>query len=394
MKVVGRLAVVVASVLVVGLPASASGASPGPSGAAPGSSPKALPFVAAELQGSWVGDPRTVEGLALDPAYSSFSLSDYTFRLEAIADVGSSASLVSSATTPAPGQLRLQSAVSGTGCAQGDDGLYDWSLSQGGTRLTIEPVSDPCAPRAEVLTGAWTRASCEIDYVSCMGVLPAGTYTSGFFDPRSPGGDAWSARSGALTYDVPEGWANLADWPMAYILGPQAAYEQQRRDSESRVDQVVLWARPAAMQSDSPCTPVADPSVDRSVDGLLAWLTAHPGLVVSDPEPITIDGNKGQMVDLDLAPTWTGTCADWGDIGPFIPLFADAAGFDEAGAWQNESYFWGPGGTGDASDPIRVILLDLGGQTFAISVDSATPDGQAALVDQAMPVIEGFTFPE
>jgi hypothetical protein len=224
-----------------------------------------------------------------------------------------------------------------------------------------------------------------------MGALEAGRYTSGWFDPRSPGGDAWRARAGALAYEVPDGWASMADWPMAYMLTPAADYEKLRGDPATPADMVGLWARPAALLVS--CTPVADTAVGTSVDELVAWLSNHPGLVVSEPVPVTIDGQPGQLLDIDMAPGWAGTCDDPGIRGPFVSLLADAAGFDASGAWHDTSWTWGLGGTGELSDPVRVILLDLAGQALAITVDSTTAAGRDALVERAMPVVERFSFP-
>ncbi len=63
----------------------------------------------------------------------------------------------------------------------------------------------------------------------------------------------------------------------------------------------------------------------------------------------------------------------------------------DAGGWD-----FGSGGICPdcTSDPQRIILLDLDGQPLVILVDSEKPEDQAAFVEQAMPIVESFRFPE
>ena len=56
------------------------------------------------------------------------------------------------------------------GCQIGDEGIYAVRLGDGGATLTLGLISDPCAPRAVFLPGAWARcaggSSCVVDVPS------------------------------------------------------------------------------------------------------------------------------------------------------------------------------------------------------------------------------------
>jgi hypothetical protein len=74
------------------------------------------------------------------------------------------------------------------------------------------------------------------------------------------------------------------------------------------------------------CTVQADPAVGHTLDDLVAFLVHHPGLVGSDPQPVTTGGLPGQMLDADVAPTWTGRWPDRNGA-PGVPLFGDLYGW-------------------------------------------------------------------
>ena len=377
----------------------ALGASPSPP--VPGASPSpVLKVIPTEFQdGYWLGSYHEVPGL--DNAAGdriALDVSPYTLSIQA--DTGRP-NLLSLAQVATDGRLQLRTVIEGTGCEPGDTGLYRWSLSDGPrsplTQLTIDPGTDDCAVRAATIPGTFVTSGCDIPNTWCLNELPAGTYASAFFEPRGPGGDAYKVRLGALTYTVPEGWAHAGDSPQGgYELMPEAAFKQKIGDPGSWPDAIRLWSRPTALSTDSMCSPKADPAVGRSVDALVAWIGSHPGLVVRDQQPVTIGGYSGQMLDLDVAPTWTATCPDWeADAGPFVPLFTEGGWLKADGTGGDNAYWWGPGGfPGLTSDPERLILLDLDGDTLAITIDSNVPDGQEALVETAMPIVETFEFPK
>ena len=127
------------------------------------------------------------------------------------------------------------------------------------------------------------------------------------------------------------------------------------------------------MSQDRPCSDEVEPGVGRTVDDLVAWLPSVPGLITTTPEPITIGGHAGQMIDIGLDPAGTATVCE-GSIEPIVA-------------------FLNPGIAVGESQRTRLILLDLGdGDVVAIGVwtrDQATFD---AFLPEAMQVIESFRF--
>jgi hypothetical protein len=72
------------------------------------------------------------------------------------------------------------------------------------------------------------------------------------------------------------------------------------------------------------CRDSADRSVGRSVDDLVSWLEAAPGLVVSEPMPVDVGGLEGFRLDLELDPAWKRTCFFTEHL-PAVPLIVHKA---------------------------------------------------------------------
>ena len=379
--------------LMIGATGVVSAASP-PPGASPRPAVIAVPF--ADGYHDWMGSYHEVPGLD-NAADWRIALKIGPYAL-ALLDENDGFKLESAADMTSDGQLRLLTSTDGTECAKGDVGLYSWTLSETlRTHLSIEAGTDDCAVRAATIPGEYVTSACRIDGQWCLNELPPGAYSSALFEPRGPGGDAYKVRLGALEYRVPAGWAHADDSSGSYTLVPDAAFEAQIDDPGSWQDGIRLWSRPTALSAESMCAPKADASVGRSVDELVAWIESHPGLAVNDQQPTTIGGHDGVMLDLDIAPGWTATCTEWpDDPGPFVPLFTEGGWLKADGSGGDNAYWWGPGGfPGQMNDPERLILLDLGqGDTVAISIDSHQPADQDALVEQAMPIVETFSFPQ
>jgi hypothetical protein len=386
-----RFAAVAALSLVVGIGiAPLWGGHTNPASPSPSPSPSPSTAVPAELQYRWLGSLQAIPEIpARDQAFASLAFDGRSLTL----DAGGSANLVSVASSPSHGLLDLSVSLANfgnvgvLGCFNGQVGRYAYSLSQGGAKLTLAAIDDGCTPRNHALLGDWLRAACQADDLSwCLGVLPAGTYASTFFDSRMPAGRVgWKPRFGALTYTVPEGWANSEDGAENIQLMKQAAYQKVGSDSNFwSNDTINLFISPAAGVHNADCSNEEQPGVPRTVDAIVNWITHHPGIVASAPEPITINGRTGKMLDIDLKPTWTRTCP--GLQGPTVALLAEADGGPGGQPF-------GPGGTGAATDPMRLIFLDIGNGDIAfVFVDSGDPSGIDALVAEAMPIIESFKF--
>ena len=130
----------------------------------------------------------------------------------------------------------------------------------------------------------------------CLGSLAPGRYTTEIFSP-------------SITYTVPEGWTNGEDLLGNFLLQPEG---DQRFLGIYRNITVPL-----------PCQEEPDPEVGVMVDQLSDWYTSHPGLVTTRPEPITIGGLTGVMIDVSLDPSWTKGCA-WSGGQPSVGIIIGA----------------------------------------------------------------------
>ena len=215
---------------------------------------------------------------------------------------------------------------------------------------------------------------CTIADDNCLGLIEAGTYKSQFISPRLDPGATWSPVVGGLTYTVPDGWANASDWPESFELVP--ATELSPIDDADRTRTIGVFTQPTAMTQDPPCSDQDEPGVGRTADELAGWLGTVPGLATTEPTPITIDGRSGQVLDISLDPSWTGTCGEGDpDTTPIVT-------------------YLNPGGVGIRGDErARLILLDLGdGDVVAIAVWTRDQAAFDAFVPEAMRVIESFQF--
>ena len=224
-------------------------------------------------------------------------------------------------TITADGDLRLTGGDDGV-CANGDEGTYPWSLSPGGTILTIEAGTDDCAARAQVVPGTYERAACKNTENYCLGELEAGQYSSHYFEPRPLG--EWEARHGAMTYTVPSGWASYSDWPNMYGLTPLSDYQafdpeqDDCYDCAGTRDTITILLQPGAATED--CLETTVPGVGFGRQDLVDWLTTHPGLSATGVEDWTVGGLPATSLVIEAVENWTGTCDE---ENPFlaVPVF-------------------------------------------------------------------------
>jgi hypothetical protein len=323
----------------------------------------------AALQHPFIGEPKPIVGLGADTtaAVLKFDRSTFTFW------TGSEETLISVASLTSSGQLRLETVVRSGGCEPGDEGLYDYSLSPGGSHLTIAGTDD-CAAREAAVAGEFLTSACRNPDNFCLGNLEPGTYSSQYFEPR-PKGD-WAPRYGALTYTVPEGWAATGDFGEGYGLSPQAAYAASDPTADGCAvcpDGIGIWAAPKAMAHD--CSEKAAPGVGTSAADLANWVVHNPDFQVSQQPSVSIDGRPALVLDVAMAESATAVCGDSGEAG--VPVFFNG---------------WALGVP--AGDRQRFMLVDLtGGDTILINIDTTDPATFDAFVAQAMPIVETFHFP-
>lgn len=370
----------------VGGPSGQPFGSPQPSlGGPPSGNPDTT--IPVGLRSRWFGGIRPVPGIEPGAGASLVFKSD-TFGVSQAnhQDVVLNAS---TASVGGDGRLRLETTASRPDCNLGDVGTYPWTLSPGGQTLTIGAGVDTCAARHAALPGIWWSVDCKAGDI-CLGNLDAGTYGSEYIDPllAADAYGSWAPRYGALSFTVPNGWANSADWPSTFRLTPTPDYALETKDGPANgvYHEVMVFTQPAAAVQDGSCKNKPEPGVSRTVDGLVAWLEKLPSIATTAATPITIDGHAGRMLDVTIDPGWKTTCL--GETKPLaqylIPAGVRADGYGVA-IFPGERQ--------------RLILLDLGkSDVLGILIDdrkdSAASDVSRfdALVAAAMPVIQSFTF--
>lgn len=333
------------------------------------------------LRSDWIGPKRTITGLLPTDRYR-FDLGATTlgFPYDNKVDAPQLASIASA---PAPGQLRFVTTDATAGCKPGDVGRYSWNLSAGGVRLTIIAGTDTCAARAAALPGEWLRVACRNVLDGCLGDLEAGTFASQYFTPQLTSDAAWRPTWGAVTYTVPAGWSNSADWPNSFSLTPSVDYAKEGSSGAANgpFHEVDLYRRPAANAQDPGCSTNIVASVPTTVDGLIGYLTGLKSLVSTAPLAMTVAGHPAKWIDIKVAPGWTKTCPDSGGTPTAVFLAHAAKGLSDYGI--------GLAGT----EQERMIFVDLGaGNVVLITIDSTDPARFDELIAQATPIIATFAF--
>jgi len=357
------------------------GGSPTPVVATPSPAPTASPAaIPSALQYRWIGASRSIPLLGTSTR-TALNFTATTFNLTGT-EYGYGGELVSSAGLLGTDRLQFTSTVAASGCQTGDVGTYPWSLTAGGTVLTVQAGIDACTTRAAVMPGTWYRMACKATTDGCFGNLEAGTYPTQYITPRLASGATWQPDLGAITYTVPAGWANDSDWPDSFSLTPLSDYALEGPQGPgSTYHGVFLLSEPRAISQDAACDSIVDGHVAPTVSGLVGYLHGLKSISATAPAPITVDGLAGQWVDVTVAPTWKQTCP--GSSAASATLFVSA----------NASI--GNGDVVGASGPehLRLILLDLGGgHVLLIAIDSTDAASFPGLVQAALPIIQTFRF--
>ena len=135
----------------------------------------------------------------------------------------------------------------------------------------------------------------------CGGSLDVGLHRSTLFDP-------------AVEFEITSpGWS--WDYYGDSRSGNFRLIADESHELPYAADGIYFWFDPAIASSN--CEEVEEPLVGRSVDELVEWLAAAPGLVMSEPVHVTVGGLDGVRLDLRLDPTWKETCAYSESSPPF-----------------------------------------------------------------------------
>ena len=190
----------------------------------------------------------------------------------------------------------------------------------------------------------------------CRGELPVTvTYESRAFEP-------------ALTYAIPSGWVNNIDLPRAYGLAADGGY-------------IGLTTGPFVDFADPDCEGrgQAPAGVGTTVAEVVAALSGDPRLLAAPAQAVTIGDRTGQILDMQIAPSWTGTCA-WSDGMPGVHI---------TGITDDLS---GPGFRLAGTERARFIFLDVGESVVSINIGVTNGTDFEAFAAEVMPIIESMRF--
>jgi len=364
---IAAVVVIASAIALVRQPSADPGGAQTPSPSVPGSAGDVPP----ELRFIWLGDLREVEGLPTDRSILGFQARSAHYIEE----------LVSTASSRAAGEieLSLDAANIDARCEAGDAGTYRYTLSPGGTKLTLTKVSDACAARADAISGDWLRSKCSNPNNFCLGPLEAGDYASFFLAPRIADNADWAPDFGAIRYTVPTGWAATADFPRDYFLEPAGWYAENGGDIASETRGIYVGSHVAALEPGPSCEPALADGVARSADAIAAWLARHPALAATKPTAITVGGVPGVYVDGAAAEDAVEICR--AAPTPVALLFGEAGVETGGRAWGAQ-----------AGHRARWILLDLDpGRPILVTIEGRD-DVFDALLAEAMPIVQSFRF--
>ncbi|HEU4918916.1 MAG TPA: hypothetical protein VFT20_04205 [Candidatus Limnocylindrales bacterium] len=281
--------------------------------------------------------------------------------------------LTSDASAPTADSIMLVARPGVDDCAGGDEGTYTWSASPGGAKVTFTLVKDDCAARAAVIPGEWLRSDCPDSGNFCLGDLEPGRYSSHYIDPFVAPGVDWRPRFGAISYEVPGGWANNGDWPTEYTLVPV--------DADAPWTGIYVVTDIVIVSEEDHCSETPDSNVGRTADAMVAWLADAPGIVSTEPEGVEIGGLSGYALDLSMDPSWTETCP-FSNGQPTRGLFTDSQ--PGAGLQWNVS----------GETRMRLYVLDLGdGRSMVVNIEAPDQAAYESMIDEATAIVESMAFP-
>jgi hypothetical protein len=346
-----------------------------------GSEAAQLFAIPADLQGTFLGSGE------VGGAGQLVITSDHVTYFDLVAGVEDTTSI---ANLVGPGRIRLTTAAGSRSCDEGDHGDYRYSTGIRG-RLTFRAtdVADECGSRAFNIAGEWLRVACKPVSQACLGRLPAGSYATTNFEPRRTG--LYAPRFGAMTYEVPDGWANYADDDSLFGLTPEDDWNGFQPDDGAHGgdcyncpgtrDLIHVLSDPHAARQD--CSPEYEPGVGTTAADLRQWLQHHPGLDMRDVRSVTVGGRPAVSMVITARSDWTiDTCRSGIKPANFVavPVF-----------FREERWHW-------LLPPITsygVVLIDIGGgHTVAVMIDTAKEADVDRFMATAMPIIETFDFPE
>jgi hypothetical protein len=200
----------------------------------------------------------------------------------------------------------------------------------------------------------------------CLGVLPGGTYTTRIFVVP-------------LTYTVEDGWANWEDTPGNFLLVPPGQTLEGVNAATS--DFIGIYRDVVAPAQD--CEGRPEPGVGTTAQALADHVASLPGLSPTTPQPVTVGGLEGFVVDARVAPDGPAVPCWYSNGVPVVDLILGDG---------RTSFLEHNVATGAAT---RLYYLDDPGGNVVIELASV-PDGMGwdAFLAAATPVVESLRFGE
>ncbi len=187
--------------------------------------------------------------------------------------------------------------------------------------------------------------------------LDPGTYRSQVFQP-------------AVTFTLPAGWWIPSDTSDYLGLMPVS----------SDIIGVHLFRDPLPASQTLDCPVSPEPGVGTAALAMVTWMRGLPGLVTTNPKPITVGGLQGIEIDLAITDGWTASCPFANGL-PTVPLFVGKT---------NDSFRWVVAG----SERLRLSLLDLpsGGGTVVVDLDAFEGSAFEAILTAGSPIVASLSF--
>ena len=221
------------------------------------------------------------------------------------------------------------------------------------------PQSGSPSPSVSVL------AASDCPVVPCQGSLEPGSYRSTFFDPSID----FQVASPGWTWDYSSELVRGGNFRLIADESHELPYAS---------DGIYFLLDPAI--ASRTCEEKGEPGVGRSVKDLVAWLEDAPGLVVSEPKPVTVGGLEGMQLDIEFDPAWKKKCF-FSEGLPVVPLLVHKA---EIGAYHWVIF---PGVS------MRWYVLDSGDGVIIVDIDDG-PDGLSHddLLQESTAIVDSMVF--
>jgi hypothetical protein len=258
-------------------------------------------------------------------------------------------------------------------CRTGDVGTYKVDLASAETLMNLQPIGDACSTRANILTGHWARWGCPNPASLCGSELTPGRHVSAYFWPITSA----STIGGRFAYVVPAGWSVVLDSDVSFFLG---------RPNDSGDTGIFVALDVAAQSQAADCPDGREPGVATTATAITDWLSQLPGLITTEPSPITIDGAQGRAIDVSVAEDFTQQCSFYG-TGGMDRVVGTLTNWQSGsqGSFVREAM----AGDGHAT----YVILDLpGGHNIVIIVNAPNEGTWTEFKAAAMPIIESFRF--